>query len=364
VTDTDLYQRVAEDLRRRILTGELRPGDRVPTVRALSSHWGCTAATVQKAFKVLQDAGLIESQRGRGTSVAGSPHAGLEAARPLRQAGLVHRADTFLLQALTAGHSIGEVEAAFRVALDRWRAVSASEAIAPEHVIRFVGSHDLAVAWLASRFPELVPGYRLDVSFTGSLGGLIALAEGKADIAGSHLLDEESGRYNDGYVQRLFPGRQVALITLAHRRLGLVVPPGNPRGLTGIQDLVDRRIGFVNRQKGSGTRVWLDVELRRMGMHGGRIAGYEREVATHSAVAAWVAEGRAEAGLGLEGSAAVYGLGFVPLTVETYDLVTLHPEAPGISSLVDWLTTADGPDAIGALDGYEADVTGELRWIG
>lgn len=181
-------------------------------------------ATVQKAFKVLQDAGLLEGLRGRGTSVAGSPHAGLEAAPPLRQAGLVHRADTFLLQALTAGHTIGEMEAAFRVALDRWRAVTASEAIAPDHVIRFVGSHDVAVAWLASRFPELAPGHRLDVSFTGSLGGLIALAEGKADIAGSHLLNEESGCHND-----------------------------------------DCSVGFVNRQKGSGTRVWLDVELRRMG---------------------------------------------------------------------------------------------------
>ena len=244
---------------------------------------------------------------------------------------------------LAAGHTPAEAESAFRAALDRWRALSAETAVVSVQTLRFAGSHDPAISLVASRFTEICPGCALEVSFTGSLGGLIALAEGKADLAGSHLWDEESDSYNAPFVQRLLPGRRIALLTLAHRRLGLIVPPGNPGGLTGLADLTRPGLRFVNRQRGAGTRVWLDAQLRRLGIPAASIAGYEREAATHEDVARAVAEGRADAGLGIEAAALSYGLGFVFLAIEPYDLVIpaeMWDTAP-VQALAAWLRTAD-----------------------
>ena len=162
---------------------------------------------------------------------------------------------------LSAGYTIAETENGFRAALDRWRALSSPSASTGENVLRFAGSHDPAISLVAARFGELSPGWTLSLAYAGSLGGLIALAEGKADIAGSHLWDEESDTYNAPFVRRLLPGRRVALLTLAHRRLGLITPPGNPRRLSSLADLAQAGVRFINRQRGTGTRVWLDAQL-------------------------------------------------------------------------------------------------------
>ena len=155
--------------------------------------------------------------------------------------------------------------------------------------------------------------------------------------------------------RRLLPGRRIAPLTLAHRRLGLIVPPGNPAGLTGLADLTQPGLRFINRQRGAGTRVWLDAQLRRLGIPAASIAGYEREAATHEDVARAVAEGRADAGLGIEAAALSYGLGFVFLATEPYDLVIpaeMWDTAP-VQALAAWLNTEDARAVIAGLGGYE-----------
>ena len=364
VHSQELYRQIAESLRADILAGRLRPGDRLPSVRELARLRGCTPGTVQNAFRVLQESGLIESHKGRGSHVtprAISPY--IRAEQPLRRAALVHRAEAFLLEAMTVGHSADEIESALRQALDRWRSVELLGSAAPEHTLRFAGSHDLAMTWLASHFSDLVPEYSLRLAFHGSLGGLMALAAGEADIAGCHLWDEETRSYNESYVRRLFPGRRMPLVTLAQRRVGLVMAPGNPHNIRGLRDLRRKHVRFVNRQAGSGTRVWLDVELRKAGLSSTTINGYEREVTTHSEVAGRVAEGEADTGLALEGSAMAYGLDFLPLALETYDLAVSDLRAPGVAELITWLATPDAGEVVASFGGYLTAETGRVRWV-
>ena len=263
--ETHLYHRIAAAIRQEILDGRLRPGDRLPPLRELTQRWNCTPGTVQHAYRDLAESGLAVSRPGKGTFVAGGMP--LERAAPLRRAGLVHRAEAFLLEALTAGHSSEEIEQAVRMALDHWRVVQPNPVeAAPADTIRFSGSHDPAVGWLAEHFTQAQAGGKLIPQFTGSLGGLIALSEGKADIAGSHLWDEPSDSYNAPFVRRLLPGQRVALVHLAYRRLGLIVPAGNPRQIRQLSDLALPDLRFINRQPGSGTRVWLDAALRKAGV--------------------------------------------------------------------------------------------------
>jgi molybdate-binding protein/DNA-binding transcriptional regulator YhcF (GntR family) len=367
--DDFLYRQIAEAIRQEIMSGERRPGDRLPSVREMTANWGCTLGTVQRAYQELARQGLVTSRAGQGTRVVESLSARDDT--PLRRAALVHRAEGFLLEVLTAGYAPADVEEAIRLALERWRQVEQGTIPAAEGELRFVGSHDPAMAWLAGHFGEIAVGYTLRLSFTGSLGGLIALAQGKADLAGCHLWDEEADTtrpgdsYNLPFVQRLLPGRRMAVVTLAHRRLGLMVAPGNPAGLHGLADLAQPGLRFVNRQPGSGTRVWLDAQLRRLGIPRQAITGYENEMLTHSDVALAIAEGHADAGVGLEGAARIYGLGVLPLTRERYDLVI--PEAamqsPAMEALLNWLNSSSGKQAIMGLGGYEVDETGALQWV-
>jgi molybdate-binding protein/DNA-binding transcriptional regulator YhcF (GntR family) len=361
--ETYLYQQIAEAIRQDILKGQLKPGDHLPSVRAMTTHWGCTPGTVQRAYQELVRQGLLTSRPGQGTRVAGDLP--LQSTAPLRRANLIHRAESFLLEAFGSGYSLAEVENAMRMALDRWHAIKEPPAEKSAKIIRFSGSHDLAVDYLAERFPEIDPAYSMQLAFNGSLSGLISLAEGKADLAGSHLWDEESNTYNSAFVGKLFPGKKVALVTLAHRRLGLIIPAGNPLHIAGLVDLVRPEVQFSNRQTGSGTRVWLDANLRRAGITPGKINGYSNECLTHTEVARTIAEGNANVGLGLEAASQAFGLDFIFLTRERYDLVIPEPvmDLPPIKSLLDWLNRPDSRSAIAALGGYETDHSGELTWI-
>jgi molybdate-binding protein/DNA-binding transcriptional regulator YhcF (GntR family) len=355
-----LYQTIADAIRDEILRGELKPGDRVPTVRQMTERWKCTPGTVQRAYRELSDQGLVRGRRGRGTVVVGSGP--LTEEIPLRRAELVHRAEGFLLEVITAGHTPEEVEQAITLALDRWRSAARNPRPAPRRTVRFVGSHDLAMDWIAAHFGEIVPRHRLQVRFTGSLGGLIALAEGEADLAGCHLWDEETGSYNEPFVRRLLPGRSMALITLAQRRLGLMVSPGNPHRIRGLKDLTRKGVRWVNRQPGSGTRVWLDAQLHRLGVDASAIEGYERAEATHSGVARLIAEGKADAGLGLEAAAEAFGLEFIYLTGEPYQLAAPAEavERPPLRTLVGWLKGRSGKAILGELRGYDVAEAGKV----
>jgi len=361
--ETFLYRKIADAIRMQILRGELHPGDHLLSVRAMSERWGCTLGTIQRAYQELVRHGLVTSRPGQGTRVVDRlPERG-EAA--LQKASLIHRAESFLLEVLTAGYMPEEVEDAVRQALDRWRVVEQQAAAPAALTIRFAGSHDLAVTWLAGHFAEIVPGYMLKVGFMGSLGGLTALAENRVDLAGSHLWDEESDAYNLPFIQRLMPDMRMALVALAYRRLGLIVPAGNPNGVISLEDINRQGLRFVNRQAGSGTRVWLDARLRRLGISFQSIVGYEDERSTHSEVARAVAEGDARVGLGLEAAARPFGLDFIALTRERYDLV-MHEsfyQLPAMQKLVGWLSK-QGQQAFSGLVGYDTSVTGQTVIIG
>ncbi|MFQ5611805.1 MAG: substrate-binding domain-containing protein [Anaerolineae bacterium] len=358
-----LYVQIADTIRQDILKQLFRPGDRLPSMREMAARWGCTIGTVRRAYEELSRQGLVVSRAGQGTRVVAAPPA--NAAGPLRRVALVHRAEAFLLEVLTAGYAPAEVEGALRLALDRWRTLKREPATWPENSLHFVGSHDPAVTLISAHFTDIAPGCTPELTFAGSLGGLMALAQGEADLAGSHLWDEESATYNFPFVRRLLPGRQVALLTLAHRRLGLIVRPTNPNSVAGLEDLARPGLRFVNRQSGAGTRVWLDARLRDLEIPPQGIKGYNEEAQTHSAVARTIAEGKADVGLGIEAAALAYGLDFLPLTTERYDLVIPVEtwERPPLQSLARWLATDAAKSEIAALGGYEVGQTGQVAWV-
>ncbi len=190
-----------------------------------------------------------------------------------------------------------------------------------ENTIVCIGSHDLILDVLANELHKRRPEMSLSSSNVGSLGGLMAVKRGEAHVAGSHLLDEDTGDYNVGYIKRLLPEVKVVLVTLAHRQQGLMVPKGNPKKLAGLQDLVRDDVQIINRQREAGTRVLLDYHLKRMDLDPQRIRGYDRVEYTHLAVAASIAGGAADAGMGILAAARALGLDFVPLFTERYDLV-------------------------------------------
>jgi putative molybdopterin biosynthesis protein len=227
------------------------------------------------------------------------------------------RADGFLVvPAGLEGHHGGE-----RVRVELLRGLADIE-----RTIVAIGSHDLVLDVAASALRAADPLITLASSNVGSLGGLVALRDGLCHLAGSHLLDPATGEYTLPYLDRIFgagtnAGAELAVVRLVHRDQGLLVAPGNPLDLTGIADLTRPGLRYVNRQRGAGTRVLLDHELRRLGVDPAAIVGYAREEHTHLGVAAAVAAGRADTGLGIQAAARAFGLDFVPVAREPYDLV-------------------------------------------
>jgi putative molybdopterin biosynthesis protein len=229
-----------------------------------------------------------------------------------------------------------------------------------------IGSHDLSLDLLAQHLAAAGHGVRLTSANVGSLGGLVALRRGEAHLAGSHLLDPETGEYNTFYVQRYLPGQAVALVALAEREQGWIVSPGNPRGLRDWPDIAGGNVRIVNRQRGAGTRVLLDYELSRLGIGAEDVAGYDREEYTHLAVAAAVASGSADAGLGIRAAARALNLDFVPLAQERYELVIPEPHYRGelLRPLLALLADAQFRAAVAAMPGYDVSVMGEVRRAG
>jgi putative molybdopterin biosynthesis protein len=224
-----------------------------------------------------------------------------------------------------------------------------------------IGSHDLTLDLLNSLLKERTGGrIRISSSNVGSLGGLLALRKGTAHLAGSHLLDTETGDYNRSYIRRYLPETPVALMTLVHRWQGFMTAQGNPKGIKGIADLARPDVLFVNRQAGSGTRILLDHELVKAGISPERVAGYRNEEYTHMNVAMAVVSGSADTGLGIRAAAAALSLAFIPVVRERYDLVI--PEAflgdEKIRLLLEIIRSDAFKEQVMALGGYEVQETG------
>jgi putative molybdopterin biosynthesis protein len=225
-----------------------------------------------------------------------------------------------------------------------------------------IGSHDLVLDLAASALRAEDAMVTLASSNVGSLGGLVALRDGLCHVAGSHLLDPASGEYTVPYVDQVFgvAAPEVAIVRLVHREQGLLVAPGNPLHIGGIHDLTRSGLRYVNRQRGAGTRVLLDHEISKLGIDPGAIEGYPREEPTHLAVAAAIAAGRADAGLGIMAAAKAFGLDFVPVTREPYDLVVAPGalDSPQLAPLWALLRSDRFQSAVTELGGYSAKEMG------
>jgi putative molybdopterin biosynthesis protein len=228
------------------------------------------------------------------------------------------------------------------------------------HTIVAIGSHDLVLDLAASALRADDPRITLASSNVGSLGGLVALRDGLCHVAGSHLLDPATGEYTLPYLDRILGGQDVSVVRLVHREQGLMVAPGNPLGLAGIEDLARAGVRYVNRQRGAGTRMLLDHELRQRGISPDAVDGYAREESTHLAVAAAIAAGRGDAGLGIMAAARAFGLDFLPVTREPYDLVvsTEDLESPRLAPLWALLQSDRFQAAVMELGGYETTEMG------
>jgi putative molybdopterin biosynthesis protein len=262
------------------------------------------------------------------------------------------RADGLLLvPAGTEGHHAGE-----QVRVELLRGLAEID-----RTIVAIGSHDLILDLAASRLRADDPLITLASSNVGSLGGLVALRDGLCHLAGSHLLDPATGEYTLPYLDRIFgPDADVAVVRLVHRDQGFLVAPGNPLGLTGVEDLKRAGLRYVNRQRGAGTRVLLDQQLAAQGIDPAAVTGYGREEHTHLAVAAAVAAGSADTGLGILAAARAFGLDFVPVAQEPYDLV-LRTAGLTDELLRPLWTLLDEPGfraSIEALGGYSCAETG------
>jgi putative molybdopterin biosynthesis protein len=235
----------------------------------------------------------------------------------------------------------------------------------PDEIARTIvaiGSHDLVLDLASSALRADDPLVTLASSNVGSLGGLVALRDGLCHIAGSHLLDPESGEYTLPYVDRVLgaASQDVAVVRLVERSQGLMVAAGNPLGIGGLGDVCRPGVRYVNRQRGAGTRVLLDVMLGQLGIAPSRIEGYAREEPTHLAVAAAIASGRADAGMGIMAAAQALGLEFVPLTTEPYDLVVAPGavESPRLAPLWALLASDRFKASVEDLGGYSAKEMG------
>lgn len=229
------------------------------------------------------------------------------------------------------------------------------------HTIVAVGSNDLALDLAAA---ELRRGDRrstLAMSNLGSLAGLESLRDGLCHLAGACLPDPAGGDQGSGQLDQVLPGRDLAAVRLVRRQQGLIVAPGNPLGLGGIEDLARGGIRYVNRQPGSVTRALFDQELDRLGIAAVSVLGYRREERTHLAVAASVASGRSDCGLGVLAAARAFGLEFIPVSTESYDLV-LDAAFVGdllVAPLWDLLSSARFQDSVRALGGYDTSEMGK-----
>jgi len=229
-----------------------------------------------------------------------------------------------------------------------------------------MGSHDVTLDILADHMLKIAPDIRVSSSHVGSLAGLLAIKSGRCHLGGTHLLDPETGGYNVSYIKRHLKGLPVKLVTLALRQQGLIVRPGNPKGIKGFADLVREDVTMVNRQAGSGTRVLLDYHLGREGLDPYKIRGYMRDEYTHMAVAVAVLAGGADVGLGILAAAQALGLDFVPVMEERYDLCipTAFWEDKRIQVLLETLHTAEFQRAVKALGGYDVSPMGQIAWEG
>lgn len=205
-----------------------------------------------------------------------------------------------------------------------------------ENTLVFIGSHDNILYVLANLLHRQRPICRLSSAHVGSMGGILAVKRGEAHLAGTHLLDEETGEYNISFIKKLMPDVSLQLINLTYREQGLLVARGNPLNIKNFEDLSRKDVRFINRQRGAGTRLLTDMYLNRLGISPEQVNGYTREEYTHMNVASAVASGNADTGLAIRAAAVALDLDFIPVAKERYDLIlpTIFLDDPKVVALL------------------------------
>ena len=367
-----LHIQIADQVRNLIAVEKLKPGDHLPPVRQLAEFLNINQNTILRAYLLLEQDKVVVARKRGGTIVTArtdDPNILLERRRRLSE-----MVGNDILKALSMGYSPEDIEADFYLQLARWREERQATSSTPESAdattkdkdtIHIVGSHDMALNILVDLTHRENNKLKIQITHAGSLGGLIAIQEERAHLAGIHLLDEETGEYNYPYVKRVLPGREVAIVHLAYRIQGLMFASGNPKRIKGIADLKRPDITFVNRQKGAGTRVLLDIQLRQLGISPREIKGYHREMDTHLAVGLSIAHGEADVALGIEAAARSSNIDFLPLFRERYDLVIpiANYRSELLAPLLGTVTTDEFKTVVDKAGGYDTTHTGATSFL-
>jgi len=226
-----------------------------------------------------------------------------------------------------------------------------------------IGSHDPLLDEISDLLRLEQTNITLSSAHVGSMGGLLAVRKGEAHIAGTHLLDEETGEYNDSFIRKLIPSGGVRLVECVKRKQGLILQKGNPRSISGIADLAGEGVRYVNRQKGSGTRILIDFLCKQEGVDTSKIYGFDREEFTHTSVAAIIAADSADAGLGVYSAAKMYDLDFIQICDEAYDLLIPDYawELPAVQTLLEVLKSEDFKKRLDTLGGYTLENPGCIK---
>ncbi|MBQ3210115.1 MAG: molybdopterin biosynthesis protein [Oscillospiraceae bacterium] len=242
--------------------------------------------------------------------------------------------------------------------------------LCPEEKLRetvvVIGSHDPLLDELADMMHLENSAVYMSSSHVGSMGGIMALRRGEAHAAPCHLLDTETGEYNLSFIKKYFPKGGVRLIRCVGRQQGLMVAKGNPLNITKFADIAKDGVRYVNRQKGSGTRILTDYLCKQEGLDNKSIYGYEREELTHTSVAAQIVSGSADAGMGIYSAAKLYDLDFVPICIEEYDLIIPDHawNTPQVQQMIETLKSDKFKEKILSMGGYTVEAPGEIIELG
>lgn len=223
------------------------------------------------------------------------------------------------------------------------------------------GSDDPSLGILRDLYTSRTTSASLFMATTGSTAGLTAIRDGVADIALAHLLDPTTGEYNLPFIQKTIPSG-VAVVPLFYRDLGLLLRPGNPLGLQTLADLTRSGVRMINRQKGSGTRVYMDQEFARLGINPKPIIGYDLAVSTHLEVGLKILTGEADTAVATRATARLLGLDFIPLTQERFDILIPKERffSPGMQTLLEIVGSREFRTRVEAMGGYDTSESGRI----